>query len=156
MQTVLIPTDFSVSAPDCIPALCNQFRQQDLSLVFVHLFKLSDSESELLILSRRSKEFELVTDEFQSRCLELKRKYRQIQSLRVEFFYGNTMQTFKNFLEGNCIDYILHPADCKVSKLNKYSIDPVTLVHKCGLPFTGRILRAETIRMKQPVEAATA
>ncbi|WP_146198769.1 hypothetical protein [Pararcticibacter amylolyticus] len=134
MQTVLIPTDFSVSALDCIPSLCARFEGKDLTVVFTHMFKLSDSETELLLLSRRSSEFELVSDDFYRRCREIKLICPSVKSIKIEFFYGSTLSMLRNFIERNDVNYILNPLSCSVKKIHKYSIDPSVLLQKSGVP----------------------
>ncbi|RZK83190.1 MAG: hypothetical protein EOO92_00120 [Pedobacter sp.] len=134
MQNILIPTDFNLSALNCIPALCNQYPDEKLSFFFVHMFKLSDSITDLLMLSRRSREFEQVDDEFYNSCNELRAKYPQIECLKVDFLYGSTLSMFKNFLEDNEINKVLDPSNCSVNKINKSSIDPTVLISKSSLP----------------------
>lgn len=133
MQTILIPTDFSLSSLDCIPDLCKQ-QNNELNLVFVHMFKLSDSMSDLLMLSRRSREYEYISDGFYQQCEVLKSKFPQIRKISIEFFYGSTLGMFRNFLEAHEVDTVLDAANCSCSKLNKSSVDPVQLIKKCGLP----------------------
>lgn len=133
MKTILIPTDFSLSSLDCIPDLYVQ-QEQELNLIFVHLFKLSDAIGDLLMLSRRSKEYEYISDDFYTQCEELKSKFPGIRSIKIDFFYGSTLSTFRNFLEAHSVDYILDPSNCCCKKLNKSSIDPTALFNKSGLP----------------------
>jgi len=153
MQTILVTTDFNPSSLNCIPSLCRQFGETELNFVFIHLFKLSDSISDLLMLSRRTREFEHVSPEFYERCREIKKQYPQVKCLKIEFFYGSTLIMFKDFLEANDVRYILDPADCSVSKINKSSIDPNVLIQKCGLP----VIRAEkdTTATIRPLSAAS-
>ncbi len=134
MKTILIPTDFNASALNCIPELCASMKEKDLKIIFVHLFRLSDSISDLLMLSRRSREFEHISDDFHEGCQRLKKDFPEIKSIRIEFFYGSTLSMFKNFLEANDVDCILHPEFCICEKLNKTSVDPSALVAKSGLP----------------------
>ncbi|MGV3706411.1 MAG: hypothetical protein ACO1NU_13635 [Arcticibacter sp.] len=134
MKTILIPTDFSSSAFNCIPSLCAQFKNEELNFVFIHLFKLSDSINDLLLLSRRSREYEYVSEEFYAQCEQVKAENKSIKSIKIEFFYGSTLSSFKNFIGANQIDHILHPADCSVSSLNKSSIDPAILIDRCSVP----------------------
>ncbi|MEJ2884544.1 hypothetical protein [Pedobacter sp. GR22-6] len=152
MKTILIPTDFNASALNCIPELCTSMNEKELNIIFVHLFRLSDSITDLLMLSRRSREFEQVSDDFHSQCFELKKQYPMIKSIRIEFFYGSTLSMFKNFLEANDVDCILHPDFCTCEKLNKMSIDPSSLVAKSGLP-TVTILKTQKEVRPQPAPA---
>lgn len=147
MQTVLIPSNFNLSALDCIPDLCQQFEKEELNIIFVHLFKLSDSIGELLLLSRRSREFELVDDHFYAGCTEMKQKYPQIKNIRIEFLYGSTLSMFRNFLEANEVDQIMEPGDSFNAKLHKSSIDPVILIQKSGLPILKIIKRPVKLKV---------
>lgn len=134
MKTILIPTDFTQRSLDCIPGLCSQYDTQKISFVFVHMFKLSDSIGDLLMLSRRSREFENISDDFYTRCTTYKSQLPNIEAIKIEFFYGSTMSMFRNFLENHEVDCVLSPSDCSYSKINKASIDPLTLIGKSGLP----------------------
>lgn len=142
MQTILIPTDFNTAALNCIPSLCKQHKDQELRFNFVHMFKLSDSIGELLMLSRRNREFEQVSDEFYSRCNQLKAEYKQIKAIKIDFLYGSTLSYFKNYLENNDINAVLDASDCFVGKINKSSIDPQVLVQKSGLPIVSVLPQA--------------
>ena len=134
METILIPTDFKPAGLSCLPVLCEQLKGNRLNLLFVHMFKLSDSISELLLLSKRSREYEYISDEFRHNCRQLKQQYPAINSVKIEFFYGSTLSMFKNFLEAHAVTFVLDPADCSVSKLNKTSVDPGSLVERCNIP----------------------
>ncbi|WP_129714029.1 hypothetical protein [Pedobacter sp. SYP-B3415] len=134
MQTVLIPTDFNQAALVCIPNICHQFPGQRLRFVFVHLFKLSESISDLLMLARRNREYDYVSDAFYEELTALQKQFIQIDSMRIDFFYGSTVSMFRNFLETHEVTHILDPSDCRLSMLNKSSIDPGPLMARCGLP----------------------
>jgi hypothetical protein len=134
MQTILIPTDFSAPTFDCMSLLCSQNQSEELTLVFAHLFKLSDSIGDLLMLSRRSREYEYVGDAFYQQCEALKVQYPNIRAIKIEFFYGSTVVLFKEFLEFHEITGILHSSNCSWSSINSASINPNVLAHKLGLP----------------------
>ncbi|EOR94516.1 : hypothetical protein [Arcticibacter svalbardensis MN12-7] len=134
MKTVLVPTNFNPAALNCIPAVCNQFQGEKLNFIFVHMFKLSDSISDLLSLSKRNREYELISDEFYQCCYEIKKEFQQIKNLKIEFLYGSTLSMFRNFLEANEVNHILDVSDFGVYKLNKSSIDPSILIKRSGLP----------------------
>jgi len=144
MKTILVPTDFSSQAFDCIPSVCTQLQGENLNIVFIHLFKLSDSINDLLLLSRRSREYEHVGDDFYQQCEEIKKVYKSVKAIKIEFFYGSTLSRFKNFIEANGIDYIVHPEDCSVSSLTKSSINPSVLVDRCSVPLLRRQKEALT------------
>lgn len=134
MQTILIPTDFSTSSLDAMSPLCSQNHSEELTLVFVHLFKLSDSIGDLLMLSRRSREYEYVGEAFYQQCEELKVQFPNIKAIKIEFFYGSTLVLFKSFLDFHEISGILHSSNCSWSSINAASINPNVLTHKLGLP----------------------
>ncbi len=134
MQTILISTDFQNKAFNCIPSLCNQFKGKELSLVFTHMFKLSDSEGDLLMLAKRAKEFQAIPEDFYQHCYNLKSLFPQVKKIKIEFFYGSTLVAFKNFLEANKIDSILDATHFPVGKINKLSANPELFVQRCGYP----------------------
>lgn len=139
MKTIFISTDFNPSALDCISNLCNQFKNEQLNFIFVHVFKLSDSIGDLLMLSRRSKEYEYITDDFYHKCNEIRKNHSQVNSIRTEFFFGSTMATFRNFIEAHEITHVLEPKDCSYNRLNKSSLDPFAFTSKSGLPMVSLV-----------------
>ena len=90
MKTIFIPTDFSLNSLDCIANLCEQHENESLNFIFVHAFKLSDSISELLMLSRRSREYDYIPEGFYERCNQIKAECAQVESIRTEFFFVST------------------------------------------------------------------
>jgi len=134
MKTILIPTDYQPEAFDSVPALVNQLQFEDINLVFLHMFKLSDSATELMMLSRRSREFEKVSEGFYRRGNELREQYSQVNSIKIEFLYCSTLSMFRNFLEEQQIDMILERDACSFSPIHKSSIDPMVLLQKSSLP----------------------
>ena len=134
MKTILIPTDYQSSAFDCIPSVVSQLQSEEIRLVFVHMFKLSDSVTDLMMLSRRSREYEKVSDEFYRGCNQAKAQYPQIGNIKIEFLYGSTLSMFKNFLEDNEVDAVLETQPSTFSPIHRSSINPMVLVQKCGLP----------------------
>jgi hypothetical protein len=139
MKTILIPTDFSPVSLDCIPNLCAQFHKEQLNFVFVHLFKVSDSITDLLMLSRRSREYDYISDDFYKRIREIKQEFAQVNAIRIEFFFGSTMVMFRNFIEANEVSHVLQVQDCTYMPLNKSSIDPFAFTAKLGLPLVSLI-----------------
>jgi len=141
MQTILIPTDFRLNSFNCIPSLCHQLKGQKIKIVFTHLFKLSDSITDLLMLSKRIKEYEYVSEDFYQECQRFKGGFDEINSISIEFFYGSTLAAFKNFLSTHQVTYILDPATGYCSPLNKSSVDPASLIAKANIP----VLRANKL-----------
>jgi hypothetical protein len=134
MKTILIPTDYQASSLDCIHAVCRQFRDEDLNLVFVHVFKLTDSFSDVITLSRRSREYEKVSDEFYRYCNVLRAQYPQIQNIKIDFLYGSKLSMFKQFIEHNEVDMVLNTEGCTFTQIHQSSVDPALLIKRSGLP----------------------
>lgn len=134
MKNILIPTDYQASSLDCIHAVCRQFTGEDLNLVFVHVFKLTDSFSDIITLSRRSREYEKVSDEFYRYCNVLRAQYPQIQNIKIDFLYGSKLSMFKQFIEHNEVDMVLDTEGCAFTPIHQSSVDPALLIKRSGLP----------------------
>jgi len=133
MKNILIPTDFNPASLACISDLCRQNQDHDLQLIFIHFFKISDSISELLMLSRRNREYEYITDEFYHTCDSLKATFPHVKAIKIEFFYGSTLRILKVYLEENLINAVLDLKNCSLKPLNKLSVNPHHLIGKSGL-----------------------
>jgi len=132
MKTVLIPTDFNLESLNILEALIQQKTEQ-MNIIFIHAFKLSDSITDMLMLSRRSRDYENISDEFFSKINQFKDKYSsQINAIGIEYFYGSTVAAFKNFLEAFDVDYIAYLKNYNFTPINKYSIDPKFLTERSG------------------------
>ncbi len=133
MKTVLVPTDFKVESIKMIDALVQDQKNEQLNIVFLHAFKLSDSITDMLMLSRRSRDYEHVSNEFLQTLNEYKARYaRQINYIGIEYFYGSTVAAFKNFIEALEVDSVAYLKDYNFSPINKYSIDPKYLTERSG------------------------
>lgn len=154
MQTILIPTDFQIKSINTITAISEDFEGKDITILFTHMFKLSDSISDLLMLSKRVKEYDYVGEDFYRGCHELKQNYPNVKSIRIEFFYGGTLAAFKNFLETNQVDFILDPLACQCASLNKSSIDPAVLINRANLPILQlkKLNKQEKFTVKEELE----
>jgi hypothetical protein len=153
MKTILIPTDYQASAFDCIPSVISQLQSEEINLVFVHMFKLSDSVADLMMLSRRSREYEKVSDEFYKQCNQTKAEYPQITNIKIEFLYGSTLSMFRDFLENNDVDAVVETESCSFSAIHKTSINPTVLVQKCGLPVISVNKTYARVNQAEPVAA---
>ena len=132
MRTVLIPTDFNLNSLAILEALVKQ-KAEKMNIIFVHAFKLSDSITDMLMLSRRSRDYENVSDDFYNTINQFKSKYpAQINCIGIEYFYGSTVAAFKNFLEAFDVDYIAYLKNYNFKPINKYSIDPKFLTERSG------------------------
>ena len=133
MKTIVVPTDFNIENLKIIDSLASTANSGSLRIIFLHAFKISDSISDMLMLNRRSRDYENVSDEFYDKLNEYKAKYPQeISKLEISYFYGSTTAAFKNFLEGFDVDFIAYPKDYTFNALNKFSIDPSYIISRSG------------------------
>jgi hypothetical protein len=150
MKNILIPTDFSIRSLDLVKAAVYAGINEPMNILLVNFFKMSDNIQELMMLSRRMKDYEYISDEFREVCNQLQERYpARINSIKVECFYGSTIAVFKNYLFGNGINMIVYDEHYRFIKLNKSSIDPLNIIKKSGcalLPLTPG--REENIRVK--------
>jgi len=133
MKTVLVPTDFKLESIRIIDALVQHQKNETLNIIFVHAFKLSDSITDMLMLSRRSRDYENVSDEFYQQLNQAKAKYpNQINAIGIEYFYGSTVAAFKNFIEAFDVERIAYLKEYNFTPINKYSVDPKILTARAG------------------------
>lgn len=133
MKTVLVPTDFNLESTKIIDALVQAQPTETFNIIFLHAFKLSDSITDMLMLSRRSRDYENVSDEFYQKLNDAKAKFaKNINTIGIEYFYGSTVSAFKNFIEAFEVALIAYPKDYNFKAINKYSIDPKYLTERSG------------------------
>lgn len=132
-RNILIPTDFTLASLNAVTGLLKKHPEEKFNILLVHFFKLSDSESELLMLARRNREYMHITEEFEDQLNAIRSNFsQQIGRIYPEFFYGNTVAIFKNFLEARGIETIAC-LDChNYKQLTKNSLDPHILVKRSG------------------------
>lgn len=151
MKTILIPTDYQASSLDCIHSVCRQLKDEQLNLIFVHVFKLADSFSDVITLSRRSREYEKVSGEFYRYCNVLRAQYSQIQNIKIDFLYGSTLSMFKNFIESNEVDMVLDTDGCPFTPIHNFSVHPALLIQRSGLPVISLPKSNYAIMMREQV-----
>jgi hypothetical protein len=134
MKTILIPTYFDQPCFEELEDVIDNSIDEKVSLVFFHAYKLSDSISDLLMLSRRTTEYGQIPDKFHKACEELKESSNQVVSIRIEYFYGNTVAAFRNFVEANEITEVYYPKNYQFNPISKHSLDPAILLSKCKIP----------------------
>lgn len=133
MKTLLIPTDFKLQSLNCIPQLAKQVYPHKLNVLMVHMLGITDSISELLMLSRRSAEYRHIPDAFYKACHEIRsNEANNVIDIHIEFFYGNTVAVFKNFLDANGVDAIVNLENYDYELLTEKSIDPAVLIYRGG------------------------
>lgn len=135
MKHILIPTDFSAKSLELIRFTANVFADEEIKVTLLHILRMPEGISDLLLLPRHGKHYRLVTDEFRKGYEDLQKVYRQtIKRLHVEFLYGDTNALFRNFLFAQHIDAIVYPENYQFLKPSKDSVDPKALIRKSGCP----------------------
>ena len=133
MKTVLVPTDFNLESIKIIDSLVVTNKPEEIRIIFIHAFKLSDSITDMLMLSRRSRDYENVSDEFYTQVELYKQKYpNHINFIGIDYFYGSSVAAFKNFIEAKDATCIAFQKGYNFTPINKFSIDPATLTRRCG------------------------
>jgi hypothetical protein len=151
---ILIPTDFSLASLNAVTALVQQNPDQRFNIVLVHFLQLSDSITELLMLSRRSREYQHISPEFEAQLNELRTAYSdQITTIGTEFFYGSTVAVFRNYLETKQTERIIMLQGHSYAKITANSIDPTLLLQRSGCRLA--ILKPNAPVRLQPEERAT-
>jgi len=134
MKTILLPSDFSMESIHVAEMVVRESKE-DVRLVFTHLFHVADDIQDLLFSNYREKEYELVSNEFWNECKILKDLYsKKLLSIKVAFYYGNKLASFKNFLDYHQADCIAYSEAYGIPKLKKSSIEALPVLKKCGLP----------------------
>ncbi|SER55924.1 hypothetical protein [Pedobacter rhizosphaerae] len=148
MKTVLVPTDFNLESVQIIDALIQDQPHETFNIIFIHAFKISDSITDMLMLNRRSRDYENVSDEFYQSLNDYKSKYQdQLSRVGIEYFYGSTVAAFKNFIEHFEVEYIGYPKNYNFKPINKFSIDPKYLTERSGCKLL--VLDTTNIRRKE-------
>lgn len=132
MKTLLIPSAFDresiVVAETALQAI-----EGDVRLLFVHLFRMPDGVHDLLFSSYRKADYKYVTDRFRRDAEELRDQYSyKLKEVKWDFFYGNTMALFKNYLQYYDVRAIVYSESLGVRELNKNSMDILAIARKSG------------------------
>lgn len=133
MKTVVIPSDFTLESVQVAEAIVRN-EQEQVRIVFTHLFHISEDIQDLLFSTYRKKEHDYVSAKFQQELSMIKSMYPHLVDFKVEFFYGGRLAGFKHFLEYHEADAIGYSERLGVNNLCKSSIDAVPIIKKCGLP----------------------
>lgn len=134
MKTVIIPSDFTMKSIEMAEAIVRGSKEET-RIIFIHLFHVADDIQDLLFSNYRKREYDFVSEEFWKECNMLKSLYPQaLKSTKVEFFYGNKLAHFKNFLEYNEADMMAYSKSYGIPKISKSSIDALPVILKSGLP----------------------
>jgi hypothetical protein len=135
MKTILIPTDFDEVSVLRTHDLLKSLKNESVKIIFFHAYKITDSISDLLMLSRRTTEYGQIPESFHRACYDLQKAFKnRIALMSIEYFYGSTMAAFRNFAEAHNVSHIHYPEAYQYQKISKYSIDPLTFLNRSGFP----------------------
>lgn len=135
MKQVLIPTDFSIRSLRVVHGVVERFGGEPLNIVLMHAIEMPSSIMELMMLSRRSSHYDLLTTDYKDACEILRNKYASsIRSLKTEFLVGNSNGVFRNFLLYHNIDAIACAAKEEFRKAGENSFNPAELIKKSKYP----------------------
>ncbi|GAA4796276.1 hypothetical protein GCM10023231_25900 [Olivibacter ginsenosidimutans] len=130
MKKILIPIDFSAKSLDILTDYVLATNVHELDVLFFSGIKLSDSITDLLLLSRRTKEVERIPASFENYCKCIQQEFKTISRVRFIYFYGNTLALFRNFLAAQEIDEIVYDPTLKLKRITKLSLDTVDMIDK--------------------------
>ncbi|KIO76672.1 hypothetical protein TH53_13420 [Pedobacter lusitanus] len=141
MKTILIPTDFNEASVYLSENILKNFKNESVKIIFFHAYKLTDSISDLLMLSRRSTEYGQIPESFHRACYDFKKTHQgKIAAIGIEYFYGSTMAAFRNFAEAHEVDFIYCPEAYSFRQISKYSINPDVFLNKSGIPVINTVM----------------
>ncbi|MVN90792.1 hypothetical protein [Mucilaginibacter aquatilis] len=133
MQKLLIPTDFDLRTLKYVPGIAEHFAPQKTTIVLVHMMKITDNVSELKMLAKRSAERKFVPPEFYDACKLLVKDIPGLASIKIEFFYGSTLASFKASITENKISAAVLLSGYNYKLLFKHSIEPTLLINRSGI-----------------------
>lgn len=135
MKHILIPTDFSIRSLRVVHGVVERFGGEPLNIVLMHTIEMPGSIMDLMMLSRRSSHYDLITADYKDACEIIKNKYAStIHSLKTEFMIGKGQRLFRNFLLYHNIDAIACAAKDEFRKAGPDSYNPAELIRKSKYP----------------------
>lgn len=150
-KTIIIPSDFSQQSLLIAENILRK-TDQPVRIIFTHLFHLATDIQDLLFSTYRKKEYEFVSDKFSQECELLKNFYPTLlEEIKVEFYYGNTLASFKNFLDHHQAEAIAYSESYGVPLISKSSISALPVVRKSGLPLINTDMISEPAYLENRV-----
>ncbi len=141
MKQVLVPTDLTVRSLNIVHDLVRRNNETWLNIHLVHMVRLSSDISELLF-TRKNHLYGLVSNRFTDSLQMLKNRYRaNINSIGLQFFYGNHGGALRNIADSLAIDEICYYSDYDYTQPFTHSVNMIPFVKKCGVPASGIEMR---------------
>lgn len=112
IQTILVPTDFSIRSLQIVRHALDRNPNNQFNIIQATGLNLSGYITDLLFFSRKDVIRNLSGEVFIEACQIIRNKYvSQINSMRCEIFTGFSQAAFNLFIEGNRIDKIYIPTN---------------------------------------------
>ncbi len=133
MNTILIPTDFTVGSLELMNILARN-TENKLNFILFHAFDMPGSLVEAMSRAGINSHNKLITENLRLACKRIKANNSNIANISFRNMYGTTIAAFKNYAEANAIDMIALPPDFRFVHITRDSVDPTRMFKKSGLP----------------------
>ncbi|MBL7691959.1 MAG: hypothetical protein JNM41_10225 [Flavipsychrobacter sp.] len=133
MNTILIPTDFTVGSLEIMNTLARG-TDNKLNFILFHAFDMPGSLVEAMSRAGINSHNKLITENLRLACKRIKANNNNIANISFRNMYGTTIAAFKNYAEANAIDMIALPPDFRFVHITRESVDPTRMFKKSGLP----------------------
>ena len=134
MQTILIPTDFTIESLGLLKMTLQEYPHEQLNIVLAHGTIQSDSIQELLFHSPARLIAGLQGSDFKEACAVIQNKFSsQIRSIRTVLFTGKTHTAFANLLEANRVDAVVLADHYTFKFASRKSIELTPYLRSCSV-----------------------
>jgi hypothetical protein len=134
MQTILIPTDFTIESLGLLKMALREYPEKQLNIVFVHGIWLTDSITELLFFSPSKTLAGLENPDFREACAVMQNKFdSRLRTMETVLFTGKTQSAFNRLLESKNIDTIVVPKNRMLKSASSASMDLLPFIQKSKL-----------------------
>ncbi len=150
MKNVLIPTDFTLNSLAHVSAAVKAIRGK-CSIILFHAFDMPESLIDAMHRSGIKGHSNLITEELRLRCRKIKFENPSIADISFKIMYGTTIMAFRNYAEGNDIDFIYLPEGYTYKAVVRDSVDPTKWFKKSGIKIV-QVQPAPETQVAQPRE----
>ena len=135
MKHILIPTDFSIQSLRVVHHAVETFGAEPLSITLMHALHMPASIMDLMMLSRRSAHYDLITPDYKDACEIIRNRYASsIKEMKTAFLMGDTNGVFRNFLLYHNIDAIVCAENNAFRAAGTDSYNPARLIKNSKYP----------------------
>lgn len=135
-DSILIPTDFSVSSLNLVKQVLLEHPEDELNILLTFECQLTDSITDLLFLSKQSIIDSHSNEDFQDGLHILKNRFgSKIRTFRIEPFFGFNSRAFRAFVQANNVVHAYLPSD-EVLEAHPDMHSLCTYAAKTNIPLT--------------------